>query len=159
MQQTNSTPYEQLRTLKIVYTSLPTMIVLFALVVLVIDYIQPIASEGLDVLLYIGPALLLVTVPVGSLLFNNIINDKTGPNTSLTKKISAYQTALIIKSAFLEFPALIACIAALLTGKTLILLLIPLVLFLFLLNRPSIFRLENDLKLSRDEVDQIKGMK
>lgn len=158
MQQTVPSAHQQFRILKIVYTALPVMVALFGIAVLVINYVTPAANiDQPEIWYYAAPALLVFSIPASSLLFNNITQGIKGADVPLNRKLATYQTAVIVKAALLEAPALLACIAAFLTGRIVILLVIPLVLLLFFINRPTLYRLESDLELTRDEVDQLKG--
>ncbi|ELR70878.1 hypothetical protein C900_03313 [Fulvivirga imtechensis AK7] len=75
----------------------------------------------------------------------------------LNKKLAAYQTGIIIKAAILEAPALLACVVTFITGKIVILGVVPLVLFVFFIHRPTLYRLESDLELSRDDLEKLKS--
>lgn len=162
MQSQATTPYQQFRILKLIYTALATAIALFAIAVLTISYVQEMtfSSSGLDedndLFLYISLALVVLCIPMSKVLFHQLIGKVKGASEPLSKKLSSYQTALIVKAAILEFPAAFVCVTALITDNLLILLLIPLILFIFFINKPSLFRLESDLELSRHEVDQLK---
>lgn len=161
MQSQATSPYQQFRVLKLIYTALATAIALFAIAVLTISYVQEMTfssgtDEDNDLFLYISLALVVLSIPMSKVLFHQLIGKVKGTSEPLSKKLSTYQTALIVKAAILEFPAAFVCVTALITDNLLILLLIPLILFIFFINKPSLFRLESDLELSRDEVDQLK---
>lgn len=161
MQITERKPQQQFRILKLVYTSLAVAIAFFALAVLTINYVQLMQpdsaqKEDLQVLTYTSAALVLLSMPLSMILFGQLIKGIKGRNKNLSEKLTAYQTALLVKAAILEFPALFVCVTVLITGNLITLLLIPLVLFIFFINKPSLFRLESDLELTRDEVEQLK---
>lgn len=161
MQITERKPQQQFRILKLVYTSLAVAIAFFALAVLIINYVQLMQpdsaqKEDLQVLTYTSAALVLLSMPLSMILFGQLIKGIKGRNKNLSEKLTAYQTALLVKAAILEFPALFVCVTVLITGNLITLLLIPLVLFIFFINKPSLFRLESDLELTRDEVEQLK---
>ncbi|UII30338.1 hypothetical protein LVD17_18770 [Fulvivirga ulvae] len=137
-------------------------IVLFALAVLIINYVQlmqpdSLAKQDLQIFTYISAAMVLLSMPMSMILFAKFIKGIKGSNRALNEKLTTYQTALLIKAAILELPAMFVCVNVLLTGNLTVLLLIPLVLFIFFINKPSLFRLESDLELTRDEIEQLRG--
>ena len=161
MQAIERKPHQQFRVLKLVYTSMAFAVALFALAVLTINYVQlmqpdPTEKQDLQLFVYISAALVILSMPMSMVLFSQSIKGIKGSNKTLSEKLTTYQTALLIKAAILEFPAMFVCVTVLLTGNLIVLLLIPLVLFIFFINKPSLFRLESDLELTRDEVEQLK---
>lgn len=132
---------------------------LFALAVLMKNYVDTETQEGMEVLLYIAAGVFITTVPLSSFVMRNMISSKKGRNVPLEEKLAAWQTGMIVKASLLELPAIMACIAALLTGTSTILLLVPVILLIFFINRPTAFRLENDLDLSREEADQLRQVR
>ncbi|MBL6449466.1 hypothetical protein JMN32_24350 [Fulvivirga sp. 29W222] len=162
MQIIEKKPHQQFRTLKLIYASMAVAIALFALAVLTINYVQlmqPTLSEEQDfrIFIYISAALVILSMPMSMILFGQSIKGIKWNECSLTEKLALYQTALIIRGAILEFPALFVCVTVLLTGNLLALLLIPMVLFIFFITKPSLYRLGSDLELTRDEIEQLKG--
>jgi hypothetical protein len=71
--------------------------------------------------------------------------------SGLIEKLVQYRTVFIIKLALLEAPSLLAIVAFLLTGNFLYLALAGLVILVFVINRPTKFKIANELKLDQEE--------
>jgi F0F1-type ATP synthase membrane subunit c/vacuolar-type H+-ATPase subunit K len=64
-----------------------------------------------------------------------------------TEKLNKYRTALLVRLAFLEGANLFAIVVFLLTGSNLALIISSCLLILFILNKPSVERLKEDLEI------------
>ncbi len=72
------------------------------------------------------------------------------------QKLSKYQVALFIRSAFLEVPGLMISVITLLTGRVSFLLLLPLVIITFIVLRPKVESISTDLNLSTQEKEALQ---
>jgi hypothetical protein len=70
---------------------------------------------------------------------------------SLRKKLNQLQTAMLVRAGFLELPALLACVAATVTGDIAILVFTGLMVAAMIFFRPTAESISLDLKLSDQE--------
>lgn len=94
---------------------------------------------------------LMVVIPVslaaGYILFRVLLRS-VQPGLPLVHKMKRYSSANLIRSAFLEVPGLFASVAALVTAHVLFLTIVPLILVLFILFRPTRSVIAQELGLS-----------
>lgn len=67
-----------------------------------------------------------------------------------------YLSAVIIRSACLELPGLFAGVVAFITGETYLLMLVPLLLILFYMYRPTTHSIAEELNLTQEEKSQLE---
>jgi len=109
-----------------------------------------------EIFLVVVPAFSLTALIASQLLFKLKINS-IDPSIHLPQKLLAYKEALIIKYALIEGPAILACIAFLLTANTLHLAIAGILLLFFVYNRPDKSRLLLDLNLTADDAALFAG--
>ncbi len=113
-------------------------------------------AEPEDILLYLPATALLFAVPLGNTLYKKMLAG-VHPEMSLKNKLARYQIAIILRAALIELAALLAVVVCFLTGNILLLLIVPISWILFFFVRPTISGMENDMLLSRDEVNELSG--
>lgn len=79
------------------------------------------------------------------------------PQSTLSQKMNKYFVAVIIRSALLEVPGLLVVVAAIATAQSLLLIIIPVILFVFALLRPTPSAAAQDLELSPEEREQVEN--
>lgn len=98
--------------------------------------------------------IIMILIPLslgaGYVLFR-ILLKSVKPEMPLIYKMKKYFNANLIRSAFLEIPGLFVSVAALITAHNLFLAIVPLILILFVLFRPSRSVIAQELNLSIDE--------
>lgn len=138
--------------MNMIYYSLITMMGLFALVVLYLNTSGAIAPNPERALTfrYVLFALLPIGLGAGYFIFKQGMQ-AIPPSVSLREKLMKYQTALLIRSGCFEMPGLFGAVAVLITGDISFLLFTAIVIVLFLMLRPSIYVITNDLNLTPGE--------
>ncbi|MEQ8425042.1 MAG: hypothetical protein RIA63_10055 [Cyclobacteriaceae bacterium] len=95
--------------------------------------------------------IIIIIIPVslgaGYFLFRIFLRSIT-PEMPLAHKMKKYFSANIIRSAFLEVPGLFVSVAAIITAHKLFLLIVPLLLVIFILFRPTRSVIAQELNLS-----------
>lgn len=91
--------------------------------------------------------LIPLSLGAGYVLFR-ILLKKIKPETPLIYKMKKYFNANLIRSAFLEIPGLFVSLAAMITAHNLFLVIVPLILILFVLFRPTRSVIAQELNLS-----------
>ncbi len=106
--------------------------------------------------------IIMVLVPVslatGYVLFRFLLKS-VHPEIPLVYKMKKYFSANLIRSAFLEIPGLFVSVAAMITAHSLFLIIVPLILIIFLLFRPTRSVIAQELNLSIDERAQLEDPK
>lgn len=92
--------------------------------------------QKIEPLHIIGPIIALLGLLLGPFLFNKIIADMD-PDTSTLAKFTKYQTAFLIRSAFLEAGALFNLVAFILSSNLLFVLLAACCFTALCLSRPT----------------------
>jgi hypothetical protein len=148
----NPTSKSVLTALNTIYFSLVSMMGLFALVVLFInasaDHTRN--PELTLIFRYVLFALLPIGMGAGYFIFKQWMQ-AINPSLSLREKLMKYQTAVLIRSGCFEMPGLFGAVAALITGDDSFILFTAIVIVLFLLLRPSIYIITQDMNLSNKE--------
>lgn len=148
-----------LTTLNLVYFALPVVMVGFAMFVYFsVTTGQPTAPADAEFesLLRI---LVIATVPVGMgigyFAFKNVSKGIT-PQMPLQVKLQRYQIAVIARAAGFEMPGLFAAVVALITNNVSFLLFTAVIVVLFLLFRPTVNSITNDLQLTHTERNELE---
>jgi len=145
-----------LRTISILYLALLLGPIIFGIVAYmqtgktVFDY-----KNTNDPFMIFVPTMAIVGFIASNLIFNQQLYYNTHEKP-LKKRIIDYQTALVIRYASLEAPALFGVGAYLITGNLLFMLISALVVLYFLFVRPTRSKLINDLELTNDENTQFE---
>jgi hypothetical protein len=111
---------------------------------------EPETIQSENILTYVLAATVIVSLSAAHFIFNLFIR-KMDKNTGLKSKLQKYQTAVLIRSAVLEFPGLFAGVVCILSGSLLPLMGLAVVLAVFVLLRPSVTAIIRDLALSAQE--------
>lgn len=101
-------------------------------------------------LVYALAAVVIVALTAAHFLFNLLVR-KIDMHLDLRSKLQKYQSAVIIRSAVLEFPGLLASVICILTGNLLPLMGVAVILVVFFILRPSVSSIIQDLNLSNRE--------
>lgn len=148
----NTTSKSVLTALNMIYFSLITMMVLFAVVVLYLTTFGSIAADPSLTLIfrYVLFGLLPIGLGAGYFIFKQWMQT-IRPELSLREKLMKYQTAVLIRSGCFEMPGMFGAVATLITGDLSFLLFTAIVNVLFLLLRPSIYTMTTDMNLTQQE--------
>jgi hypothetical protein len=146
-------------TLNLVYFALPIIMVAFALFVFVritMGQEMPAVDAEFESLLRI---IVIATVPVGMSIsyvaFKSVLKG-IDPEMLLATKLQRYQSAVIIRAAGFEMPGMFAAVVAFITNNTSFLLFTAVIVVLFLLFRPTISAITNDLQLTATERSELE---
>jgi hypothetical protein len=124
---------------------------LFAAVVLFISKDPALnLKPGNDVLFYVVPFMLVFGIFAGSFVFKQL-TAKLAEKTSLTEKLQAYQTALIIRYALSEGASMFSIVCLLLTNNVYYLILAGINILYFIIIRPTKLKILDDLNLNYEE--------
>lgn len=149
---------EYFRTLSLIYYGQLSAMILLALVAYYLIQQGKVGSENNDLAISFQKIIMIV-IPVslgaGYILFRMLIRT-VDPEMPLIYKMKKYFSANLIRSAFLEIPGLFVSVAALITAHSLFLLIVPLVLILFLLFRPTRSVVAQELSLSAGELAKLE---
>ena len=141
---------EYFRTLNIIYMGQLSALVLFAALAYYLIRSGKIGPENNELAITLEKVLMVV-IPVslaaGYILFRVLLRS-VQPGLPLVHKMKRYSSANLIRSAFLEVPGLFASVAALVTAHVLFLTIVPLILVLFILFRPTRSVIAQELGLS-----------
>jgi hypothetical protein len=148
------TPNIYFKTINILFFALVTGQVVFALVLFFLNQTQEkvvfITPEIHRTLTWIAPALAVAGIAIGWLVFNSKLKSLQNMN-SLAEKLKGYQSAMIIRFAFMEGPSLVALVFFYITGDYIFLGVSAFVILAFLFNRPSKSLIIRHLQLHDDE--------
>lgn len=156
MDQQNSalSPRGFFKTLTLLYFSFLTAQLLFAVMAFLnqgstyFDY-----TDTNDVFIYAVPVFAVASIVLGIVLYGQQTSE-LGRKSSLKEKLVAYQSAVLIRMAFLEAASIFGIVAFILKGNLFSLLITGLVTLYFITLRPAKERAEDYLHLSHDEKRQ-----
>lgn len=144
---------EYFRTLNLIYYGQLSAMILLALVAYYLIEQGNVGSENNDLAISFQKIIMIV-IPVslgGGYILFRILLRSVKPEMPLIYKMKKYLSANLIRSAFLEIPGLFVSIAAIITAHTFFLLIVPLILILFFLFRPTRSVIAQELGLSVGE--------
>lgn len=136
----------------IIYSALTMMILIFTGVCYLLvtnQAVNPDASLS-DLLSIIVPIVLIIGFVSGYFIYKIFLR-RVSATEILRTKLMTYQQALLIRSACLEFPAMFAGVAALLSGELIFLYYPCAILFVFFALRPTAAVIVNDLSITREK--------
>lgn len=141
----------KLRTLQTIHLAYCVGPLLFTGVVLFINYpSQHLSFETIssDPLLIVAPLMAIFSIVVSRIVFNSLLSKiNTDLSSSISNKFTQYQTAFIVKAAFLEGAALFNIVVFLMTSNLLTLFFaIACIIFLWF-SRPTKEKISDDLNL------------
>ncbi|SDD91973.1 hypothetical protein SAMN05216464_10341 [Mucilaginibacter pineti] len=96
------------------------------------------------------PLIAAVSFVASNLVFKLLVAKLTGKDT-LAEKLVGYLSAVIVRLALLEGASLFGIVVSFITGNLLYLLIAGLLIFYFLMVRPTADKLESDLELTYDQ--------
>lgn len=148
-------PKSKLRILRMIHLALAGGLTTFGAVVLFLNMTQPMEQpESMNIMLYLPSGMFLIVILASGPIFKMLLKSAMGTNPDLSKKLAAYQSAHIVRMALFEATGLLACVVCFVTGTMQNLIWLVLVLLYFLVKMPSLFKLENELGLTREEKGQ-----
>ena len=149
-----SSPKSKFKTITLIHWVILIPMVLFGVFSYVKNTEMPIPKEeGLNVVIYLPMILMLVAILGGRALYINTIKQAEGK--PFNQRLMTFTTATIIRDAIFEIVGIAAGVASFVTGNTVILLLIPIIILQFYMNRPTLLRVENDLSATREEMQEL----
>ncbi|WP_430412559.1 hypothetical protein [Kordia sp.] len=141
------TPNKYIKSLSIIHMTLLAGMILFGGFVLFqfSGGITP-ALDTNDTLLLVFPVIVVVAILASQAIFKKLIV-ATESKTDLKSKLVGYQTATIIKLALIEGPAFFGIVLSMTTGNTAYIAIAIVLVIYFLLQKPTLTKVERDLKL------------
>ena len=153
------TTREYFRILNLIYLAQIGAITVFAVVSYYLIQ-QGNVGEANNELAIVFQKIIIVLVPLsltaGYVLFRLMIG-RVDPKTEIKQKMKRYFNANLIRSAFLEIPGLFVSVAALVTANLLFLVIVPLILIIFLLFRPTKSVVAQELNLLPQERNMLEN--
>jgi hypothetical protein len=139
------------KTLSIIFFALLTGQVLFALVVFSLaKHPHFTLTADNDPLFFISPILTISSAIAGIFVSRQIIA-KLAEKETLAQKLAGYQTAIIIRAALSEGPAMLCIVSFMMRENFLFLVIAGLNILYFISFRPSRRKMEEDLNLSYED--------
>lgn len=109
--------------------------------------------KGTDTIVYIPVILMFVAIYAGRFLYNNTLKQAEGK--PFNDRLMTFTTATIIRDAIFEMAGIAAGVAAFVSGNNTILLLLPIIVLQFWINRPTHLKVETDLRATREEMSEL----
>ncbi|MGE0589283.1 MAG: hypothetical protein AB7O48_11970 [Cyclobacteriaceae bacterium] len=147
------TSKEYFRTVNLIYAAQLMAMILLAGVAYFLIQQGNLGDENNDLALTFQKIIMIVvplSMAAGYILFRFFIKS-VPPTAPLKHKMKRYFTANLIRSAFLEIPGLFVSVAAIITAHSLFLVIVPLILVVFALFRPTQSVIAQELNLGPDE--------
>ncbi len=138
------------KTIQIIYMALLSGVLIFT----ILGYTllgNPTFSLDADITFLVAiPVVALAGYMLGNLVFSSLVN-KTVTNSTLTSKLTRYQSAILVRVACLEAPAFLAIAATFITNNAVFLLISLLMLVLMYMQFPSKEKFKNAFTLDMQE--------
>ena len=149
------TPKNYFKTVNILFLALVAGLVVFAGILLFLNQTQRekiefITPEVHQTLRWVAPAFAVAGIALGWVIFNTRLK-ALRLKDNMAEKLSGYQSAMIIRFAFMEGPSLLALGLFYITGDYIFLYVAAFVILAFLFNRPSKSAIIRHLQLHDDE--------
>jgi hypothetical protein len=140
--------------LNLIYGAQAFVILMFGAVVFIINQsAEPSEGPYANLMIYILAAVVVTSLSAAHFIFGVMLR-RIDREVVLKGKLQKYLTAVLVRSAVLEFPGLFASVVGLLSGSQIPLMAVLFILVVFILLRPTTGRIIQDLNLSLQE----KGM-
>ena len=145
-------------TLTLISTGPPFVLIFFSVIVVFLHTSGQLShTEDLrEIFLYMVPAFTIAGLSAAYLIYKYTIG-KINPALSLHEKLIKYQSACMVRMALLEAVGLVAAVATFLTGYFYFLICPLLIVIIFILLRPSVYGITEDLNLTQDEKGKLEG--
>ena len=130
---------KQTKTIQIIHLAFCAAILAFGVVAIMItkdNLFFGLEFKNADPVVFIAHIFALISLVISGLLFNKLIGN-IDSNIRSTEKITQYQTAFLVKCAFLEGAALFNIVACLVTNNALTLIFATICLAYLWLSRPT----------------------
>jgi hypothetical protein len=148
-------PKTFLKTISIIHLALMMGQVLFGIVVFTqVHTITFNLKDTHDPFLLVVPIMAIGSFTASVIVFKQLLNAATAKEP-LSAKITAYQSALIVRFALLEGASLFGIVTFLLTGNLLFIGISGLLVLYFLIIRPTKDKVQTDLNLSYEETSEL----
>ncbi len=148
------TPKKTLTSINLIYFALVLIMTGFAVFVYVWIYtgqkMAPVDAEFESLLRILVIATVPMGMGIGYIAFKAGLKGIT-PDMPLLSKLQRYQNAILIRCAGFEMPGMFASVVAFITGNESFLLFTAVMVVLFLLFRPTVNSITNDLQLTATE--------
>jgi hypothetical protein len=144
---------EYFRTLNLIYFGQLSAMILLALVAYYLIQQGTLGPENNELAITLQK-IILVVIPLslaGGYFLFRILLRSVKPEMPIIHKMKKYASANLIRSAFLEIPGLFLSVAAIITAHALFLLIVPIILIVFLLFRPTRSVIAQELGLTVEE--------
>jgi len=141
------------RALSILHLALMLGVALFSIISFILIYtgsFPPVDEATGKIFSIVAAVVALIMVVVSKIVFKKKMLLVNAEN-DLQNKLNQYRAALIVQYAMLEFPALFAVIAALLSGNKILLLLVIGLLAIMFAQRPTLSKALSELDLTDQE--------
>lgn len=151
---TSSKTKDALRSISIFYYSMIGGLLMFAIIVFALNYLQVSGLPDPSTVRFFFIAVLVIaaiSIFMAIRLYKKRITDALSPGLVLMDKLNIYRSALILYLALCEGAGLFAVIVYFLTGYKLLLIVIAVVLLAMLQKRPEKSKIFNELQLSSQE--------
>ncbi len=116
----------------------------------------PLDELSIQVLNYIAIFSLMVFIPLGFWMHSRRMK-KIPENTELIVKLFHFRTSFIIKLGMFETCGILGIIVMILGGQVQVLFQLGIVLIVFLLNYPSMYKYKTELRLTEEEEKDLRG--
>ncbi len=154
--QNNITPKKMITTLTFIHLSFVSMLVIFAAAIYIIGEEWLFNFGSMDFgFPYFVPIAAIAGLILSDFLFKKLLKALESKN-GLLGKLRGYQSAVLVKYALIEGPALLAVISAFMSGNLAYLAIGALLIFYFVLQRPTMLKVGSDLKLSGELKSQFE---
>lgn len=154
------TPKKILTSINLIYFALILVMAGFAVFVFVWIYtgqeMAPVEAEFESLLRILVIAIVPVGMGIGYVAFKAGLKGVTS-DMPLPSKLQRYQNAILIRCAGFEMPGMFASVVAFITGNESFLLFTAVMVVLFLLFRPTVNSISNDLQLSTRESMELEN--
>ena len=117
---------------------------------------DPLDEPAIQVLNYIALLSLMVFIPLGFWMHSQRMK-KIPADTDLIVKLYHFRTSFIIKLALFETCGILGIVVMILGGQVQVLLQLGIVLVVFLLSYPSMYKYKTELNLTEEESQKIRG--
>jgi hypothetical protein len=154
------TAKQTLTNLNLIYFALMFIMGGFALFVYFWIYtgqeMAPIDAEFESMLRIIAIATVPVGMSISYVVFKTVLKT-IKPEMTLSTKLQYYQNAILVRAAGFEMPGMFGSVVAFITGNVSFLLFTVVIIVLFLLFRPTVNSITNDLQLTVTERNELEN--
>jgi hypothetical protein len=150
----SSSPNQILKRIQVLHAAVAVPLVVFAGIVYYLNNAeQTELTEDMKIFVYLPLGFMVISILLARPLYYNLLKKSKGK--PFIERLNALMVATLTRDAIFEAAGLFAGVSSMVTGNNTTLFLVPIVVLQFYINRPTLFKIENELSATKEELSSL----